>query len=203
MPKVLAIIPARGGSKGLPRKNVRALGGKPLIAHSIDTARRSSVVDRVIVTTEDEEIAQAARAHGGDVPFMRPLELSADETLMFPVLIHAVQWLQEHENYRADYVLLLQPTCPFRTPEDIEAVLRLAIDKDADAVVSVGPVHQHPHWMKRIDDAGRLVDYWTEKMPFRRQELKELHAINGAIYLVKTEVLLPPKPTGFQSPAGW
>jgi CMP-N-acetylneuraminic acid synthetase len=187
---VLAIVPARGGSKGLPRKNVLPLGGKPLIAHTLEVARKTPLVDRVVVSTEDQEIAEIARRCGAEVPFMRPRELAQDETLHVPVLIHTVEWLRERERYQPDYVLLLQPTSPFRTVGDIEASVQMAVETHADAVVSVGPVHQHPHWMKRVSEDGRLVDFWPGEMRFRRQELQELYALNGAIYVVDTRVLL-------------
>ncbi|MGE0040269.1 MAG: NTP transferase domain-containing protein [Vicinamibacterales bacterium] len=188
-PRVLAIVTARGGSKGLPRKNILPLAGKPVIAHTLDAARRAPSVDRVVVSTDDEEIAAIARAHGGEVPFLRPAELARDETLIFPVLIHALDWLKAHDGYVPDYVLLLQPTSPFRAPEDIEAAVRIATETGGDAVISVGPAHQHPHWMKSVAADGRLVDFMPD-MPFRRQELGELYALNGAIYLVATPVLL-------------
>lgn len=188
-PRVLAVVPARGGSKRLPRKNILPLGGKPLIVHTLDVARQTSLVDRIVVSTEDDEIARIASAHGGEVLFKRPGELARDETLIFPILVHAVDWLRRYEGYEPDYVLLLQPTSPFRTVEDIENSVRMALDRQADAVVSVGPVHQHPHWMKLVAEDGRLIDFWPN-MPFRRQELRELYALNGAIYLVATRVLI-------------
>lgn len=161
-----------------------------MIAHTLDAALAAPSLDRVIVSTEDDEIAEVAAQFGAEVPFMRPRELAQDETLPIPVLIHAVEWLRERQAYEPDCVLLLQPTSPFRIVEDIESAIQIMIEKNADAVVSVGPVHQHPHWMKRVGEDGRLLDFWTGEIRFRRQELQTLYALNGAIYLVSTRVLL-------------
>jgi len=188
---VLGVIPARGGSKGLSRKNILHLAGKPLIAYTIEVALSTSFLDRLIVSTDDEEIAKVAHQHGAEVPFCRPFDLARDETLVYPVLIHAVQWLSEHQDCNPDFVLLLQPTSPLRTVEDIDAAINIAITAEAEAVVSVTPVHQHPYWMKQVTEDGRLTDHLPlERFPNRRQDLPVVYALNGAIYLAETRILL-------------
>ena len=188
---VMGLILARGGSKGLPRKNILPLVGKPLIAYTIEVARASAILDRVIVSTDDQEIAEVAKRYGADVPFHRPTDLAKDDTSVFPALLHAVTWLSEHEGYNPGYVMLLQPTSPFRTVEDIQGAVSLAVRKQGDAVVSVSPVRQHPYWMKQISEDGRLISqYPPEHAAFRRQELPTLYVPNGAIYLVVRSVLL-------------
>jgi CMP-N,N'-diacetyllegionaminic acid synthase len=190
-PKVLGVIIARGGSKGLPRKNIRLLAGKPLIAYTIEAAQKARRLDRCVLSTEDEEIAEVARQWGADVPFMRPPELARDDTLVFPVLRHAMRWLEEHEGYVPDYVLCLQPTTPLRTAEDIDQSIEIAIEEDADAVVGYTPAKQYPHWMKRITEDGRLVEFLPMDPAYRRRQgLPPLYHVSGSIYLAKRSLLL-------------
>jgi N-acylneuraminate cytidylyltransferase/CMP-N,N'-diacetyllegionaminic acid synthase len=189
--KILAIIPARGGSKGVPRKNVCLLAGKPLIAWTIEAAKQSDLLDRIVLSTDAEYITEVAQTYGINVPFLRPVELAQEDTPGIAPVLHAVSWLEQNESYYPDYVLVLQPTSPFRTSSDIDAAIRLAQQNQADGVVSVVPVHQHPYWTKCISDDGRLVDFLPlEKDYPRRQDLPPVYALNGAIYLVKREVLL-------------
>ena len=193
--QVLAVITARGGSKGLPQKNLRPLADKPLIAHTIDAAKHARFLDRTIVSTDDEQIAALARSHGADVPFLRPAELARDETPSLPVLIHAIRWLDGNEAYRPDYVMLLQPTSPLRTAQDIDNCITLALEKDADGVVSLCQAKHHPYWMKRVEADGRVTDLLLLDQPLetaysRRQDLPPGYAINGAVYLVRREILL-------------
>lgn len=190
-PRFMALIPARGSSKGIPRKNIAPLAGKPLIAWSIAAAQQSQHLSRTIVSTEDTEIATIAQRWGAEVPFLRPPELSQDSTPGIEPLIHAVRWLEEHESYCPDYVLLLQPTSPLRRPEDIDAAITMARDQQADAVVSVCQPHTHPYWMKRIDEQGVLRSFLPLEHTYsHRQDLPSAYALNGAIYLVRREVLL-------------
>jgi len=155
---VLAIVPARGGSKGIPRKNVRDVAGHPLIAYSIAAGLASSRIDRVLVSTDNAEIAEAARAYGAEVPFMRPAELAADDTRDLPVFIHALQWLEERERYRPDVIVHLRPTSPLRRVADIDrAIDLLASDPRADAVRGVCEPFQNPYKMWRIAAGGELV----------------------------------------------
>jgi CMP-N-acetylneuraminic acid synthetase len=147
-PHVVAIIPARGGSKGIPKKNIRLLAGKPLIAHTIEQARASGVIDRIVVSTDDEEIAAVARKYGAEVPFMRPAELAQDLTPTEPVLQHAVEWLEEKEGYRVDVVVFFQLTDVFRTPEMIvQVVQRLLEEDELDSVFIAYQTHKN-FWRK-------------------------------------------------------
>lgn len=143
-PRVVAIIPARGGSKGLPGKNVRPLAGKPLIAYSIEAAKASSCVDRVIVSTDDPQIAGVAKQWGAETPFLRPSELAQDLTPTEPVLRHAVEWLEAHEGYRADIVVFLQPTDIFRKRSMIDAVVQTLLDDETvDSAFVAHPTHKN------------------------------------------------------------
>jgi CMP-N,N'-diacetyllegionaminic acid synthase len=191
VPKILAVITARGGSKGLPGKNTKALVGRPLINYSIAAARAASGIDRIIVSTDATDIADIARLAGAEVPFMRPAELATDETPTIPVLTHVLEWLAEHESYAPDYLLLLQPTSPLRTAADIEAAITIATDKNADGVVSVSEPSTHPFLTKRLADDGHLVEAFPQDPPItRRQDLPTFYALNGAIYLIRADVLL-------------
>lgn len=191
MVRVLAIVPARGGSKSIPGKNLAPLDGKPLIAHTIDVARSVPEIDRVVVSTDSPEIAAAAGRYGAEAPFLRPAELAGDETPGIDPLIHAAQWLAENEGYCPDYVLCLQPTSPLRSAEDIGKALRVAVERDAEAVVSVVPVQHHPYWTRRIEPDGRLIDFFPDAPEVvRRQDLPAAYALNGAIYLIRFDVLM-------------
>lgn len=189
-----AIITARGGSKGIPGKNLRPAAGKPLIAWTIETALAATSLDRVIVSTESPEIADVARRHGAEAPFMRPADLAQDHTPGIEPVLHAVQWLEENEGYQPDIIVLLQPTSPLRIPEDIDRAIELIHEKSADAIVSVTPAEAHPYWMKQIDGSGRMTDFIKLEQPIdRRQDLPEVYVLNGAIYLARYEVLVEQK----------
>ena len=151
-PEVLAVIPARGGSKGIPRKNIRNFAGHPLIAFSIEAGLLARSVTRVIVTTDDEEIAAVARQYGAETPFLRPAELAQDNTLDLPVFQHALSWLAAHEDYHPDVVVQLRPTSPIRPPALVDEAVGLLLDHpEADSVRGVVPAGQNPHKMWRID----------------------------------------------------
>jgi N-acylneuraminate cytidylyltransferase/CMP-N,N'-diacetyllegionaminic acid synthase len=189
--RVLAVIIARGGSKGLPLKNIRLLAGKPLIAYTIDAALQARLLDRTVVSTDDRQIAEIARQYGAEIPFLRPPELAQDETTVYPVLSHAVQWLENCEGYRPDYVMLLQPTSPLRTAGDIDNAIVLALERNADGVVSLCETKHHPYWTKRVTEDGQVVEFAPLDRAYdRRQELPRAYALNGAIYLCKREILL-------------
>jgi N-acylneuraminate cytidylyltransferase/CMP-N,N'-diacetyllegionaminic acid synthase len=188
--EVVGIIPARGGSKGIPRKNIAPLAGRPLIAWTIQAVQVSLHMNRVIVSTEDEEIARIAKQSGADVPFLRPTELAQDDTPGMAPILHAVKWLEKNEGYVPDLIMCLQPTSPLRSSEDIDAAIELAERTNADAVVSVMPVDHHPDWMRCVDNDGRLSDFRTDDPATRRQDLLPVYALNGAIYLGCRTVLL-------------
>lgn len=188
---VLAVVPARMGSKGVPNKNLASVGGKPLIAWTLEAARRSRILDRVIVTTDNEAIAATARRHGAEVPFLRPPELARDDTPGVVPIVHALQWLAERENYQPDLVLCLQPTSPLRTAEDIVAAVRLLVSRDADSVVSVTASERPLQWLKVVDSEGLLRDA-LPGLPAvaSRQDATPVFALNGAIYLARRERFL-------------
>ena len=182
-PLVLAIIPARGGSKGVPGKNLRPLGGQPLIAYAADAARRSGVVDRVVLSTDSEEIAAVGRSLGVDVPFLRPATLAADDTPMLPVLQHTLAALAR-DGWVPDIVVLLQPTSPLRRPEHIRDAVTLLRETKADSVVTVAEVPRHlsPDYVMRID-AGRLVPFLAEGAGvIRRQDARAAYSREGTVY---------------------
>jgi CMP-N-acetylneuraminic acid synthetase len=191
--RILAVIPARGGSKGVLRKKIRDLCGKPVIAWTIETALAAGDdLCRVIVSTDDAEIAEAARAAGAEVPFMRPAEMATDEAPGLPVIQHAVAFVEEEEEKPVDWVLVLQPTAPFRNADDISESLRLAREGGCDSVISVTRVlAEHPILMKKIKD-DRLLPYCIEeKEGTRRQDYDPPAYIrNGAIYLTRRDVLM-------------
>lgn len=193
--RTLGVITARGGSKGLPGKNLRPLAGKPLLAWTIEAAQEAGVLDRLILSTDDEAIAAEGRARGCEVPFLRPAALALDDTPHLPVVQHAVQWLDDHEQYRPDAVLILQPTSPLRTAEDIRASLARLEQSGADAVVSVSavPAHAHPMRMLRVDARGDATLFVTgepvRRRIQRRQDLPEAWVMNGAIYACRAAVL--------------
>jgi CMP-N-acetylneuraminic acid synthetase len=184
----LALIPARGGSKGIPRKNVRVFSGRPLIEWTIDAARKSDVPARVVVSTEDPEIAAISRRAGAEVPFTRPARLALDESTAIDVVLSALDWFEEHERWIPETVLLLQPTSPLRSADDLRGAAQRLVASGADAVVSVQRAQENPFWMKTTDDAGRLHNL-LEAPSLRRQDLPSVYLLNGAIYLTKTAAL--------------
>jgi CMP-N-acetylneuraminic acid synthetase len=175
----------------VPHKNIAQVGGRPLLAWTVAAAQESGVLERLLVSTDDPEIRDQARACGAEAPFLRPMELARDDTSSADVLLHALEWLDRNEGYRPSYVVLLQPTSPLRNAADIQAAMHLAIEKQADCVVSVCPTLHHPSWAKTICPDGRLLPFLhEEKTPIRRQELPSAYAVNGAIYLARREWFL-------------
>ncbi|MBZ0264074.1 acylneuraminate cytidylyltransferase family protein [bacterium] len=189
--KVLGIIPARGGSKGVPRKNIKLLLGKPLIGWTIEASAASNLT-RTILTTDDEEIAQIGKELGADVPFIRPANLATDSSGAIPVIQHALELVEKEDGIIYDAIMMLQPTTPFRTVEDINGSLDLLERTGADSVISVIDVGgHHPARMKYLD-GDKLIDppfcEAYENQP--RQELEPMYLRTGAIYLTKREILL-------------
>jgi CMP-N-acetylneuraminic acid synthetase len=197
----LGVITARGGSKGVPGKNLKSLAGKPLLAYTIDAARDANVFARVILSTDDDAIAALGRALGCDVPFLRPAALAQDDTPHLPVLQHAVEWLAAHEAFRPDAVVILQPTSPLRRPEHVREAVALLAAHDVDSVVSVSPVppHMNPMRMLRVDASGHAVLFVggepVRRRINRRQDLPEAWVMNGAIYAFRTRVLFAAEPS--------
>lgn len=181
---VLAVIPARGGSKRLPRKNCMLLHEKPLIVYSIEAARRSSYIDEVVVSTDDEEIANIASQAGASVPFLRPAELSTDEASSVDVVVHALKYYQEQERKFFDYVVLLQPTSPLRTASHIDQAFELLKGKNAEAVVSVCETEHSPLWANQLPTNGSMKGFIPKDVLGKRsQDLPKYYRLNGAIYI--------------------
>ena len=184
--KVLAVVPARGGSKGLPRKNILDLAGRPLIAWTLAAAQQSRLIDRCVVSTDDEEIAAVARAHGGDVPFMRPAELSTDTAETASALIHAIEQLPGY-----DILVTLQPTSPLRIAEDIDQALREMRHHNAPACVSVVEPAKSPYWSYHINNDNHLEPLMHSRYStMRRQDLPAAYVLNGAVYATRIDWLL-------------
>lgn len=192
--RVLGLIPARGGSKGIPRKNVRKLAGRPLICYSFDSALGSRCLDRIIVSTDDPEIAGLARQAGIAVPFMRPADLASDNAAMLPVVQHAVRALKSLDGYEPDVVVLLQPTAALRQARHIDEAVTLLLDRGADSIVSVCPVPEafNPYWVHIVSADGRLVHFIPDGMTryTRRQDLPRVYWREGTIYAVRRDTLM-------------
>lgn len=189
---MLGLVPARGGSKGVPRKNIRLLCGKPLLQYTAEAALAARSLARVILSTDDDEIAEVGRACGLEVPFLRPAELGRDDAPMLPVVQHAVRWLEEHGD-RFDAVCLLQPTNPLRRPGDIDACVALLERSGADAVVTVLPVppEHNPHWVYLQSDDGSLRLSTGEVAPIaRRQDLPPAFHREGSVYVTRRDVVM-------------
>ncbi|HET7451949.1 MAG TPA: acylneuraminate cytidylyltransferase family protein [Thermoanaerobaculia bacterium] len=190
--KTLGLVPARGGSKGIPRKNIRALAGRPLLEYTARAALAAESLAKVVLSTDDPAIADAGRAVGLDVPFLRPPELAEDETPTLPVVRHALLWLARHgEIY--DAVCLLQPTSPFRSAATIDGCVALLERSGADSVVSVVavPAEHNPHWVYFRSSEGWLRLSTGESSPVpRRQALPEAFCRDGAVYVTRTEVVV-------------
>ena len=191
--KILGLIPARGGSKGVPNKNIKLLGGKPLINYTIEVGLACAEITKLVVSTDSPEIAKISKAAGAEVPFLRPAELATDTSPSIDTVIHAVEFFRKEGN-QFDAVCLLQPTSPFRTAEEVQQAISTFVEKDADSLISVRKVpHQfNPHWIfePNADDDFLKIATGESEIITRRQELPPAYYRDGSIYLVKTEVLL-------------
>jgi len=189
---ILGLITARGGSASIPKKNIKDLAGKPLIYYTIEAAKGSRLLTKTIVSTDDKEIASIAREHGADVPFMRPAELALDDTPHIPVVRHALQWLKNNQGEEYDYVMILQPTSPLRTSEDIDQAIKKAIDEDADSVMSMVELSDFDSKkIKKIEDDVIQPMFEDEgDHSARRQQGQKAYKRNCAIYLTKTDVIM-------------
>jgi CMP-N,N'-diacetyllegionaminic acid synthase len=185
----LAVVPARGGSKGLPGKNIRPLGGLPLLVHSLRCAGLASGLTRTIVSTDSDEIAAVARTHGGDVPFLRPAELARDDTPMMPVLAHALMEIERQEGRRYETVVLLDPTSPGRLPTDIDGALALlAADPAADGAVACSEPHFNPLWVGVFERDGYMRPAFDASEKYgRRQDVPRFLRINGGCYAWRSD----------------
>lgn len=186
--KILVIIPARGGSKRLPNKNILPLGSKPLIGWSIEEAKKSKYIDNVIVSTDSQAIFDVACGFGANTPFLRPSELAQDDTRSIDVVIHALDFYKD-EKY--DYVILLQPTSPLREVSDIDGAIEYCCSKDATSVIGVCEVVHSPLWSNTLDESLSMSDFLDDKYNnSRSQDLPTYYRINGAFYMSKVESVL-------------
>jgi len=188
-PYVFGVIPARGGSKGLPGKNLRVLGKLSLIGHAVASSRESSRLTRFIVSTDSPELADEARRHGAEVPFQRPAELASDQAGMVPVLQHAVRWL-ESTGARPDLVVTLQPTSPFRTGDDIDRTVAKVLDTGADSAQTVTEAGYHPFFMKTLDGDRTVALFADGHKYVRRQDAPPVYQPSGAVYVTRRDVLM-------------
>lgn len=182
--KVLAVIPARGGSKEVPGKNIRDAGGKPLIAWTIEAARGSRRIDRAVFSSDDAKIIAVARAHGADVPFVREARLADDRAAMQDVVLDAVERCPGY-----DWVVLLQPTSPLRTAADIDGAIDRCVQMNAPSCVTVCAAQESPYWMYRMGGSGRLDPLMGPDSPGNRQELPNVYILNGAVYVARVDWL--------------
>lgn len=187
--KIIAIIPAREGSKGIPYKNIKTLAGKPLIAYTIEAALKSKFLDRVIVSTDSKKIAKIAKESGADVPFLRPKRLAGDKTAMFFVVKHAVSWLKNKESYSADIVAILQPTSPLRTGKDIDKAIKIFLNDKCESVVSVSRSKSSLFQSLQIKRKYLKPILGWQNLKRRRQDLPTSYIPNGAIFIASPQML--------------
>ncbi|HBJ1652176.1 cytidylyltransferase domain-containing protein [Clostridium botulinum] len=187
--EILAIIPARGGSKGLPGKNILNLNGKPLIAHTILASKNSKFVTRVVVSTDDKEIAKISKKYGAEVPYLRPSSLAKDKSLTIDSVFHMLDYLEKYECYFPEYVLLLQCTSPLRNEQHIDEAIEKLVKSNFHGIISICESEVNPYWTNILKNEN--LQYFLEegKNITRRQDLPNIYRYNGAIYLAKTEVL--------------
>jgi N-acylneuraminate cytidylyltransferase/CMP-N,N'-diacetyllegionaminic acid synthase len=186
---MIAIIPARGNSKGLPGKNIKYFHGKPLIAHTIEAALNSTSVSRVIVSTDNAEIANISKAYGAEIPFMRPGYLATDEAMAIDTYIYTIDRISREEKISIEDIIVLLPTAPLRNASDIDEAVEIYKNNTADSVISYTKEAHPVFWHKYIDDKGRFVSLFDENILNNRQELRETFYPNGAIFIFKTVLL--------------
>ena len=189
----LAIVPARGGSKGLPGKNIKELCGKPLVAWSIEAGLKSKYVDEVMVSTDDEQIAEISKKYGANVPFLRPSELASDTATTFDAIKHTIDYYKNELKKEFDYIVLLEPTSPLRENNDIDIMIEKIVDnqEEFDSISSIGEVHEHPSIMKQIVNKNYIVPFCKElKVTTRRQDNEKAYFPYGVAYIAKIKNLL-------------
>ncbi len=188
---MIAIIPARGGSKGLPRKNILSINGKPLIAHTIENALKANCIERVIVSTDDEEIASVSLEFGAEVPFLRPAELATDDASAIDVYLHAVSYLSENMHEKIDNFMVLLPTSPLRDSTDIEKSHDLFVIEKAKTLISITEIAKPIEWYLKKNDNNRIYNagFATNSLMDNRQKYEKLYVPNGAIYILDYKIL--------------
>jgi CMP-N,N'-diacetyllegionaminic acid synthase len=189
-PYALGVIPARGGSKGLPGKNLRKLGALSLIGQAVASAREAALLARFIVSTDSPEIAEEAGRHGAEVPFLRPAELATDQAGMLPVLQHAVRWLESSARVRPDMIVTLQPTSPFRTGVEIDATVTKVIDTGSDSAQTLSEASYHPYFMKTLDGDRTMALFPDGHKYVRRQDAPPVYQPSGAVYVTRYATLM-------------
>jgi len=192
-PRILGLIPARGGSKAIPKKNIVPLAGEPLIAWVCRAAKSCELIDEIILSSDSDEIISVVESYGISAPFKRPENLAGDDALVVDVIYHALRWLSDNRNATFDFVCLIQPTVPFAEADDYRRAIRKAVETDADTVISVYPCgQQHPAIMYTLDDDGRA-DWFlkgAENRMARRQDLPPVYMRSGIVYVFKTSLIL-------------
>lgn len=188
--KIIVIIMARGGSKRLPGKNIKLLNGKPLIAYAISAAINSRYRDRVIVSTDDKKIARVAQRWGAEIPFIRPAHLATDKATSSSVLLHAINFLEAKENYRPDLIVLIQPTCPFVLPVDVDKVIETLVAEGTNSCFSVCSISERPEWMFDLYKGKPRLFLTGVNLKNNSLGLPRLFKLNGAVYVVKRSILL-------------
>lgn len=187
---ILGLIPARGGSKGIRGKNIRPLLGKPLIAYTIESALKSGVLGRVIVSTDSLKIKKLSQRYGAECPFLRPASLARDDTPMISVIRQAVKFMEERENFFPEIIVLLQPTSPLRRPAHIKGALDIFLESRADSLVSLCEARYSPYWMAKLIE-GKVVSVARDSQRYtRRQDLPLFYRFNGAIYIAKRDLAM-------------
>ena len=189
---MLALIPARGGSKSIPRKNIKDLCGKPLIFYTIDAAKEAKSIDHIILSTDDEKVVSVCKEYDCDidVPFMRPPELATDGALAIDNYIYTIERLNKEFKYKYQEFVVLQPTSPLRNAMDIDNAIQIYLEKDADSVISVSEAIYPPLWAKKIDKNGVLKNYFNiENINKNRQELEKTYVPNGAVFVFRFSLL--------------
>lgn len=184
--KILALIPARGGSKGIKDKNIISLVGKPLIAYSIEAAKHSKYIDDIVVTTDSEKIAEISKQYGASIPFMRPIELAADTSKTIDAVLHAIKTLKTMGK-EYDILVLLQPTQPLRTNKDIDKAIEVYYKNKENGLVSVSPVDDSPLLIRSITQDGKLINLLVQNSTCRRQDMPIYYKVNGCIYINKID----------------
>ena len=193
--RILAVIPARGGSKGIPGKNIKMLAGKPLLAWTIEAAKGSRYIDRLILSSDDKDIISVALEYGCEVPFVRPANLAQDDTPGIAPVLHALEVLEE----KFDYVVLLQPTSPLRQTEDIDACIEKCLEEQAMSCVTVSEVKENPNWMFTLEEGLYLKRLLSEGGKYkRRQDCPTYYVLNGAVYVMQCEWVQREKRTVFE-----
>lgn len=191
--KILAIIPARGGSKRLPGKNIKPLINKPLIAYAISAAKKSKYINRIIVSTDDEKIALTATKWGAEVPFLRPAHLATDKAKTLPVLFHATKYMEKEEQLKYDIIVLLQLTTPFTKTEDIDLAIETLIKTKSKTCVSMSPVSEPPEWMYILKGNRAKPLFDLKKQAQASHFLKKTYRLNGAVYAIRRSTLIDEK----------